>query len=110
MAIASVGVLIFFIHHVPESMRPYVATDRTASIKMMEMIGNLVVVVDSKRSRRLLVRFACSLRRECREALPDHRAIGFLDALYRKLLRLFEDDTVRARAKKSGDWMTKPIV
>ena len=89
-----------------DQLRPYVAMDRTASIKMMVMIGNLVVVVESPRARRLLVRHACALRRECRVVLRDHRAISSLDRLYREVLRLFADDAVRERAKKSGDWIT----
>ncbi len=93
-----------------DQLRPYVVADRTASMKMMEMIGNLVVVVESERERRLLVRYACALRRECRVALRDHRAINSLDAIYRVILRLFVDDAVRERAKKSGDRMTNSIV
>jgi len=72
---------------------------------MMVMIGNLVVIVESPRTRRLLVRHACALRRECRVVLRDHRAIGSLDGLYREVLRLFADDAVREHAKKSGDWI-----
>jgi uncharacterized membrane protein len=89
-----------------DQLRPYVASDRTASMRMMEMIGNLVVEVESKRQRRLLVRHACALRRDCRIALTDHRAINSLDSLYRVVLRLFADDSARERAKKSGDWLT----
>jgi len=93
-----------------DQLRPYVVADRTASMKMMEMIGNLVVVVESKRDRRLLVRYACALRRECRVALRDHRAINSLDSLYRVVLRLLVDKAMREQAKKSGDWMTNSIV
>jgi uncharacterized membrane protein len=93
-----------------DQLRPYVAMDRTASMRMMEMIGGLVVEVESKRLRRLLVRHACALRRDCRIALTDHRAINSLDSLYRAVLRLFTDDPARERAKKSGDWLTNTIV
>ena len=89
-----------------DQLRPYVVKDRTASLRMMEMIGNLVVIVESKRHRRLLVRHACALRRECRINLADHRAISSLDTLYHNVLRVFADDSVRDRAKKSGDWLT----
>jgi len=75
-----------------DQLRPYVAADRTASIKMMRMIGNLVVVVESKRQRRMLVRHACALRRECMAALVDHREILSLYTLYREVLQLFVDD------------------
>lgn len=34
-----------------DQLRPYVASDRTASMRMTEMIGNLVVEVESKRQR-----------------------------------------------------------
>jgi len=89
-----------------DQLRPYVVKDRTASMRMMEMIGNLVVVVESKGQRRLLVRHACALRRECRINLADHRALSSLDTLYRDVLRLFADKSVREQAIKSGDWMT----
>jgi uncharacterized membrane protein len=89
-----------------DQLRPYVVKDRTASMRMMEMIGNLVVVVESKRQRRLLVHHACALRRECRINLADHRAIRSLDSIYRDVLRVFVNDSVRERAKKSGDWLT----
>lgn len=90
-----------------DQLRPYVVTDRTAALKMMEMIGNLVVVLESKGERRLLVRHACALRRECQVALVGHRTHNSLGALYREVLRLFVDEAHRARAKRSGDWVPR---
>lgn len=86
-----------------DQLRPYVVTDRTAALKMMKMIGNLVVVVDDQVERRLLVRHACALRRECQVALVDHRTRNSLGALYRDVLRLFVDEAYRDQARKSGN-------
>jgi uncharacterized membrane protein len=70
-----------------DQLRPYVATDRNAALKMMEMLGSIALNVQSDRDRRLLVRHACALRRECRRSLPDNRAMRDLSARYRQTLR-----------------------
>lgn len=88
-----------------DQLRPYVVSDRTASMKMMEMIGNLVVAVPTTSTRRLLARHACALRRECRTVLADRRALNSLDVRYRAVLRLLVDGAHRAQAKKSGNWL-----
>ena len=90
-----------------DQLRPYAVADRTAALKMMEMIGNLVVVVSSKEQRRVLARHACALRREAQVALVDHRTHNSLDALYREVLRLLVDDVHREQARKSGDWVPR---
>lgn len=70
-----------------DQLRPYVATDRNASLQMMQMLGDLVQQPMPVRDRRLLCRHACALRRECRRVLSDQRALSSLDGLYRELLR-----------------------
>ncbi len=89
-----------------DQLRPYVAGDPNASLQLMEMIGGLSVNVQAKKSRRLLAKHACAIRRECRRSRSDHRALVEIDARYRQLLRLLVNDDLREQAQGSGDWFT----
>ncbi|MCM2369773.1 DUF2254 domain-containing protein [Aporhodopirellula aestuarii] len=91
-----------------DQLRPYVATDRNASIRMMEVIGNLVLRVSSTRDRRLLSRHACALRRECRNAITDTRDLAVVSRRYRDVLRLLTGKDARIRARQTGQWITAP--
>ncbi|QDT11143.1 DUF2254 domain-containing protein [Planctomycetes bacterium K23_9] len=88
-----------------DQLRPYVAVDRNASVKLIEMIGNLVMNVEDKQDRRILAKHACALLRECRQALDDTRTLNALRQRYRDVLRLASDVDARADAKASGVWV-----
>lgn len=87
-----------------DQLRQYVAADRNASLKMMEMLGNLTVHATSPSDRRLLARHACALRRACSQAQNDTRATSLISRRYRELLRLLSDEDLRRRARQTGDW------
>ncbi|EMI44433.1 DUF2254 domain-containing protein [Rhodopirellula sp. SWK7] len=90
-----------------DQLRPYVATNRNASLRMMEVIGNLAVQVTSARDRRLLARHACALRRECRRAITDTRTLALISRRYRDVLRVLTDADIRSRARQTGNWATR---
>lgn len=87
-----------------DQLRQYVAADRNASFRMMEMLGNLTVHATSPSDRRLLARHACALRRACKQAQTDTRAIALISRRYRQLLQVLSDDDLRQRAQQTGDW------
>lgn len=88
-----------------DQLRPYVAADGNAAIKMMEMLGNLLLNVSCERDQRLLVRHACALRRECRQSLTDSRALQVLSNRYRDILLLCSNEQARTKAKSTGHWI-----
>ncbi len=91
-----------------DQLRPYVAADRNASLRMMEMLGKTVAVSTSKSSRRLLVRHACALRRQCRKSQTDTRALQAISAAYRQVLMLMTDAGARKRVQEFGHWIQGP--
>ncbi|MBB3210656.1 putative membrane protein [Rhodopirellula rubra] len=90
-----------------DQLRPYVAADRNASLRMMEVIGNLAAQVTSARDRRLLARHACALRRECRRAITDTRTLALISRRYRDVLKVLTDADIRSRARQTGNWATR---
>ncbi|SMP59217.1 Uncharacterized membrane protein [Neorhodopirellula lusitana] len=88
-----------------DQLRPYVAADRNASLKMMEMLGSLALNVSSARDRRLLVRHACALRRQCRRSMTDTRTLNAIASRYRDVLLLMSDASTREKAGATGQWI-----
>ncbi|QDV66547.1 hypothetical protein Poly24_02340 [Rosistilla carotiformis] len=85
-----------------DQLRPYVAADRNAALRLMAMLGDLVVQPMSARDQRLLARHGCALQRECRKAQTDLRSLGAIHKCYRELLRRSHDPARRAELHRRG--------
>jgi uncharacterized membrane protein len=88
-----------------DQLRPYVVADRNASIHMMEMLAKIAAEVPSPAYRRLLVRHAGALRRECKRALSDKRGLELLSDRYRSMIWLLRDPAYRAHVMETGNWI-----
>ncbi len=85
-----------------DQLLPYVAADRNASLRMMEMLRDILVVTSSPSSRRVLGRHACALRRQCNRSQTDTRALKAISASYREVLVLMTNADVRTHVQKTG--------
>ncbi|WP_417749242.1 DUF2254 domain-containing protein [Rosistilla oblonga] len=70
-----------------DQLRPYVAADRNAALRMMTMLGDLAGQPMPLRDRRMLCRHGCALRRECDNRLTDIRTLAAIRQSYRELLK-----------------------
>ncbi len=94
-----------FVSLVFDQLRPYVSADRNASIHMMEMIAKVAVSASDESHRRILVRQAGALRRECKLVLKDQRGIELLSDRYRSIVWLLRDPEYRRQVLDTGNWI-----
>lgn len=92
-----------------DQLTPYFATDRNASIRMMEVLSLIVAKTDSKSRRRILVRHGERLRKECRRQLTDNHSLKVLTDRYRSMVRIHRDEAFRAEVLKTGHWVVGRI-
>jgi uncharacterized membrane protein len=88
-----------------DQLRPYVSADRNASIHMMEMIAKVAVSASCDSHRRLLVKQAGALRRECKTTLNDQRGTELLSDRYRSIIRLLRNPEYRRQVLEAGNWI-----
>ncbi len=88
-----------------DQLRPYVAVDRNAAIHMMEMLAKIAVTIPDNARRRLLVRHASLLRRECRRTFKDGQGLRLLMERHRSLIWLLTDAEYRQHVFETGDWI-----
>ena len=94
-----------FLSLVFDQLRPYVATDRNASIHMMEMIAKIASHVSTDCHRELLADHATRLREACQENLNDESALSVLSDRYRAIGKLVDDEEYRSHVKRTDDWI-----
>ncbi|TWU51274.1 DUF2254 domain-containing protein [Rubripirellula reticaptiva] len=94
-----------FVSLVFDRLRPYVSADRNASIHMMEMIAKVSLSASNEAYRRLLVRQAGALRRECKQVLNDRRGIELLSDRHRSIIWLLRDPEYRRQVLDTGNWI-----
>ncbi len=85
-----------------DQLRPYVAADRNASLHMMRMLQAIMLATRNDQQRRLLVRLAGSLRRECKRAFYDVRSRQLLSDDYRNIVKLHRDAAYRQRVLETA--------
>tara|TARA_R110002073_G_scaffold7245_10_gene41391 strand:+ start:1972 stop:3390 length:1419 start_codon:yes stop_codon:yes gene_type:complete len=88
-----------------DQLRPYVAADRNASIHMMEMMAKVALSTKCDSHRRLLVRHAGTLRRQCKRALNDQSGMKLLSDRFRSMVWLLRDPLYRQRVLDTGNWV-----
>jgi len=88
-----------------DQLNPYLATDRNAAIRMMEVLSQLVLKTESESRRRTLVRHGERLRKECRRQIDDQHSLRVLTDRYRAMVKLHRDETYRAEVLKTGNWI-----
>lgn len=85
-------------------LRPYVSADQNASVHMMETLAKVTASASCSAHRRLLLRHACLLRRDCRMSLPNRQWMRMLDERFRSIVLLIKDDAYRQQVVQTGHW------
>ncbi|MEO8268309.1 MAG: DUF2254 family protein, partial [Aureliella sp.] len=88
-----------------DQLRPYVCVDRNAAIHMMEMLAKIAATIPDNARRKMLVRYASLLRRECRRNLKDQQGLRLLTERHRSMIWLLTDSNYRQHVFETGDWI-----